>query len=446
MKNKKQTPLVHGIVEFIKRELEMSLALLLMLGFVVGFSYASTTTTPLDNGDIQVADTSAIDTFAINGIQYQGIWFGSGNVANLYSARAGYTGGNDLSQTAQGVTGYTKDTIYSLTIKLSQPISGTYFLHGDYTNVTVGNSIVNSPQGAIQLTGNSVTIRFAGGNTLQKLVPYAGADAKYVAPSVKTLFVIPNTTSLTAGQTRSFAVTAIDDNGNQVQNPSLKWTITSGSEFANIDSNTGLITGIKEGVVKVKVTANGSDASLTITVKEAPKAIIAPITTNKDEDYPGADEKIEPDSASTIDEANPSWYEFVSPKTADNSSTQESVSNALDAFAEAQKEVSNNATTTTTFVNEAKVQEILNTTTSNVIERAVTKITLGVTQIAQDLKEMFVGSTATLEDGTIIKQPSVFQRIGKNIAALFGFGGSTGNTSGASPLDAGLGGGEIIPE
>lgn len=421
----------HGVVEFIKRELEMSLALLLMLGFVVGFSYASTSTS-LDAGNVEIAQNTSWDGgWAFSGVKYDGLNFSSQSISGLYTVRSGYSPAN-LSQTRDGVKGQTEGQSYSLNLTLDQPVSGTFYLHGDLTGgVTVNGNTTASSATPIKLNTSNFTMTFKGGQVLQKLVRYAGTTA--AAPQkIATMYVIPASAYVGVNQTRNFEIIALDTNGNQIKSVATVWSILEGSKFAIIDRATGALTGIAPGLVKVQASSNGATASATITVKEAPKSIAAPSATIKPEDYPGADEKV-----NTI--APEQAYEEVGieTKAPDTTSTQESVSNALDAFAEAQTQTATDSSRT--YIPESKVQEILDTTTSNVIERAVTKITLGVTQIAQDIKEIFVGSQTTLEDGTVIQKDSAFTKIGKFIAGLFGFAGEKGDVSGASPLDIGVG-------
>lgn len=442
MKNKKPTPFIHGVTQFVKRELEISLALLLMLGFVVGFTYANAEV-PLENGDVEVADSLGSswgeDGFVIKGIEYQGMQFGAGRTKDLYTVHTGYAGPQDLSQTTAGVEGHTAGATYSLKITLDNTVNGVFYLHGTFSGVTVGDTLVNSPLDPIQLNGNEINIEFRGGDVLDKLVPYVGQSDTYIAPSVKALNVVPTSAVMGTETTRGFMVFAIDGSGVPIPNPIIKWTITVGKDLATIDPVTGRLTASDTaGSVTVKATSNGASAQVTILIKEPPKTIVAPITRPPapkpaDVIIPSIIDSIEIDKDNEANDEK--GTETIKTETAiDKTTTQESVSNALDAFAKLQeKEVMENEST---FVSEKGIQELLDATTQGFVERTAAKITLGFTQVIKDLKTMIVGSIVEVEqeNGEIItvEEPSAFKIIAQFFLDLF----VTGEKEGDADVDA----------
>lgn len=450
MKNKKPTPFIHGIIEFAKRELEISLALLLMLGFVVGFTYANTDA-PLDNGNVVEATpdnswgaTWGEDSFVIKGIEYQGMQFGAGRTAGLFTVRTGYAGPQDLSQTTAGVEGHTAGATYSLKITLDNTVKGIFYLHGTFSGVTVGDTLVNSQLGPIQLNGNEINIEFRGGDVLDKLVPYVGQSDTYIAPKIATLYLLPNTARVAIHQIRNFSVIALDVNGNEIRNATKTWSILVGKENAIIDKVTGAVTGVKAGLVQVQVKSNGATAVATINVEEAPKSIVAPIVIPTDVSIPSIIDSIEIDKGNEANDEK--GTETIKTETAiDKTTTQESVSNVLDLFAKLQeKEVMENEST---FVSEKGIQELLDATTQGFVERTAAKITLGFTQVIKDLKTMIVGSIVEVEqeNGEIItvEEPSAFKIIAQFFLDLFVTGATKDEADvGAATPDRGQYGGE----
>jgi len=92
--------------------------------------------------------------------------------------------------------------------------------------------------------------------------------------AVKEIKITPSTKATYVAETpRTVKFTAEVLPAN-AKNKGVKWSITSGSEFAEIDETTGVLTALKEGEVTVKATAaDGSGVTQTSTIKIYPQAV-----------------------------------------------------------------------------------------------------------------------------------------------------------------------------
>lgn len=438
-------------IGLIRRELEATIAVLVVLAFIFGYSFAAEA--PLDSGDATQVIQYA-DSFVINGVTYQGLNFTASNQAGFYRVRTGYDKA-DIITTVNGTRGATDGATYTFQLNLSQPISSTVYVQGDYQNaVSVNGTSVTNATTPIRLIGSSITIKFKGGdsNTITRLSKTPGSiDNTITGTSVAELYILPATANVEVNSTRFFQVIALDANGRTIS-PSVRWSITKGSQYATINPSTGELKGTAVGgPVTILASVNGKTASASVTVKEASSATTlkqimeqtgSQTTTrgelgNEETTRAGFGEGGGAETEATRAELGNEETESI-PSTGGISTTQ-----SLDAFTNAQKQVLSQEKT---YVSEQVVQNILNQTTTTTTQRVIAKVQMNLTQVISDLKDIFVGSTKTTFNPATgkeitVKQPNVFQKIGSAIINLF-----TGGAGASQELlrgELGTGGEEI---
>src|SRR3989344_223525 len=108
----KKRSVFHNLWELVEKELEASLAVLVVLGAIFGYSLAGT---ELSTGDVQIAQ--ATNLFMINGRSYNAINFTTQAAAGAYRFRAtaSNTSPTNVSQTTAGTTGQLPAARYTLT-------------------------------------------------------------------------------------------------------------------------------------------------------------------------------------------------------------------------------------------------------------------------------------------------------------------------------------------
>lgn len=421
MKNHNQT--WHRFISFVERELEMSLAVLLVLACAIGYGFANSAT--LDSGDVSVQEATG-SNLMINRISYDGIDFTSRNIPNLYRVYTGITPG-DVATTVNGTRGFTNGMTYTYKLTLDQPVSGTFYMHGDYTNsVSVNGTVLNSPAGAAVVSGSQITIQWKSGDTIEKLVTYPGtASSVPPAATVKDLYIIPSAASITVGMNRFFQIVALDENGRSVSNVAVVWSITQGNRFATINASTGRLTANQAGgPVTVQAKVSSKTATATITVKESTTAALQDII---DSIQPQREDQSTSSAPATGGESTPA-----------DSAT--SISQTNEALLDQLAEEKSQALTErgNTYLDEEQVQKVIEKAPTTA-QKITTKLSLGLQQVAQDIQEILVGRNVQTETGETVRILSVWERVGRFVANLFGFGGSTGEIGGASPLRSGFG-------
>ncbi len=428
---KKKNCLWQSVVSFVHRELEATLAVLIVFAFIFGYSFAADNT--IDAGD--TADVIQFtDDFVINGVTYQGLNFTASNQATKYRVRTGFTPGTVATTTA-GTKGIATGAQYTYKLTLGQPINTTAYLHGSYTSATVNGKTVTGPTVGVSISGSTITINFTGGDVLAGLYKTAGSTGTAPTPEIKTLYLIPSVTSVEVNMERTFNVVALDIDGNSAS-ATVTWTITQGSEFATIDPRTGVLIGVEAGgPVTIRATHDGVSASATVTVKEASattlRQIIEKQTRNQETTraevgeetdtttYPGA-----PDN--NVDSDN--LLGLITVPTTGGETTSKATEAALDLFADEQV-AQRIEETGSTHPTQAEINTIAKAQTT-LVQRVAVRATAAIREVATSLQEMFVGRTIPTENGQIYKVPNVFQRIGSFLVNLF-----TGNPGAGASTD-----------
>ena len=452
---KKKHSLCHKIFGLLHRELEATLAVLVVLAFVFGYSFAA-------DPDLGSGDTEQVieytSNFVVNGVPYSSLNFTASNQAGKYRVRDGFNKGN-IIQTPEGTRGAANGDKYTYTLTLGQPMNARVYLYGSYSSATINGQTVTSPAMGVLVNGSTITIGFTGGSDfITALSKISGTSATSVKAPVETLFVLPNTASVGEGQQRSFNIVALDTYGNSVIVSPI-WTVTQGIKFATIDAKTGVLTGVTAGgPVTIKASYDGVTASASVTVKpnsatalerimeqtknqEKASTGTKPIGTGGEKDQasdeiksPGADED------QILKTGNLEKDDVVSKN---GQATQD----ALALFAETKiaerlQETGGKSTTPTQARINAVVQA-QNTFTQKVAVR----FTAAAREIGATIKQILVGQIVRNEAGETYRIKSVAQHLGDLIRRLF-FGGTAteqepgaGAGSGLMRLEGGEGGG-----
>ncbi|OGB73783.1 hypothetical protein A3K24_03070 [candidate division Kazan bacterium RIFCSPHIGHO2_01_FULL_44_14] len=400
----KKSTVFHKFWGLVEKELEASLAVLVVLGAIFGYSLAST---ELVAGDIQIAGTTT--SFSINSRIYSGINFTNQNLSGQYRVRAtsaNTTPGN-VSQGLNGIVGQTSGANYTFVQPLTEPFTGVVYVQGGYDRVTIGDTSVSTPQGAIALNSVDVIVMtFAGGSTIKSITLTPGSSSgdtvKPITPPVSTLYVLPSIASLTVGQTRDFSAVALDATGNSISDLQITWSFADeiSKERATINSATGELTGVQAGTVKVKATANGASATATITVRETvatvpSKIVNIPSTDTTTDKYLGAEESATYPGASEGNTALDTVADALTAPSTDGSVTETKtmVATALDAFAVAQtKQITE---TGSTLVSQTAVNQIIAETATTTTQKLAMRVSLNWEQFKRDIQAMFSPASET---------------------------------------------------
>ncbi|AKM84555.1 MAG: hypothetical protein VE98_C0001G0098 [candidate division Kazan bacterium GW2011_GWA1_50_15] len=429
---KKQPSIFHKLWGLVEKELEASLAVLVVLGAIFGYSLAGT---ELVTGDIQIAQTT--QSFMIGGRSYSALNFSTKNVAGAYRVRLtpANVSPSDVAQTTAGARGQATGANYVFTLSLDEPFTGSAFAWGEFSRVQINNTLVASPLGAAHLANdNQLVITFVGGETLSRiaLVPGTVSDAPAVKP-VASLNILPGSATVTVGGEYTFIALPRDNTGITVSNALINWSVDNTS-LATINSVTGQLKALKTGQLVVKAVTDGAVASATVTI--IPAVVTAPIKTITEKPdtttsiYPGAPESTiypgAPENGSVLDKVAGA---LTAPATGGSTvETKTAVGTALDAFAAEQAKIAQ--TKNSIYVSQTVLNQILAENTTTATQRFGVKIALGVQQIISDLKEMFSPAS----------DQNVFKKVGLLIVDLF----TNPGDSGAAPT--GFGGSEVEPQ
>lgn len=450
MKNHKS--LFHTVLGVVRKELEITLAVLVLLAFVVGFSFAQATTTEPAATDTQVAATQS-SNLIVGGKAYQGLTFGT--------AKTGYIKVSKLTGGAQYISGGALTLVdssltYTLKVSLEQELDASKWYidyRADKPTLTVNGQAVTSPTQPITLTGaKEISIVTKGGIDLISFskTPGTVATPTDISKTVATAYLAPSATTITAGQVRNFILVALDDSGSSIDAKAFTtWTV-SNSAIATINKSTGALTAIAPGTVQV--TAKIGDAVATATVTVQPKeeqaeivnepskeAIVAlPITsTTKTEGTETTTATPTSDSATTVAEKTEATSSTTATQTATAVAVDKAVASIFSPAAVAARVVeTGSAIPRQTEINKAAA------TIPSAVARFSFRLGTAVKEIALTLKTIAVGHTAIDQTtGTVVKTPSAGSVIANFIGNLIGLG----NGANAGTLRIGGGGSEDLP-
>lgn len=273
---------LHRLLHFIKTELEVTLAVLVLLAFVVGFSFAQTPTSQIA-AEITAAQAADGSQLVIGTTSYSGIIFGSSQTAG-YKIVTKLTGGAQYYDTT-GITLVDTSSEYKYTQTLAQPLDSKLWyvdFTGSPTKLTLNGQPVTSPAQGIALAGATALQLSATGNlTLRSISHTAGTatNPQTKIDSIASLFIAPATTQISVGASRKFIVVALTSEGKSVTADDVVTWSSSNQSVATIDQSTGLLTAIAAGKVQITAKAGASTvSSATVTVMAAEDE---PLITNR---------------------------------------------------------------------------------------------------------------------------------------------------------------------
>ena len=387
---------LHRLIRLIKSELEVALALLILLTCAVGFSFANET--QVDSAaqlqEVAADTVEPTDKLYIDGISYRGLIFGN-KLSSYYQVKT-VTGG-PLYVTDQGLTAIDPNRQYSFSLTLDRPLNDApwYLDFQSKSGVKINGQAINLSTAAITLTGaTTLTFQFSGDTTLTSLThtkPNAITDTSVV----KNLYLAPNDTNVVVGSSRSFLLVALDETGATVDVADRVTWSTSNPAIATINSTTGLLQGLAVGTIQITAQVDEAIATATVTVRPQTEFLIPttqPSTTSPTTPTEPTDSPAEP---------------APSPDTSD-----------IDLFEDAAI-LDRLAATGSTRPTQAEIEAIEQTLPS-LTDRIVFRITSAFDEIRHSVIEMIYGSTITNpETGETISTPSALQVIGNFLRSLF---------------------------
>lgn len=273
-----QNPL-HKLLVLAKGELEITLAIAVVLAFVISVSFANSQTLSIPLQVAQVAPDSqpinSTSSFVIKGKSYAGITFGEGQdgfyLTNNFKDGPRY-------KTDEGLTLINTKETYTLKIFLDQPLGNdTWFIDADgELEVDINDRLVTSSAQGFNLPGVSVIdIKAKGGVTLKSISKVVGGNPTpaTILSSISSLYIAPQTTQIATKTSRKLLAIALDSNGKTINIEGLANWSSNNPNIATIDSKTGEITAINPGTVQITVRANTAQATATITVRSTEPVI-----------------------------------------------------------------------------------------------------------------------------------------------------------------------------
>ncbi len=432
---------LHRGIGWVERELEATLAILILLAAVVGYTLAGTEAVTSAALTAQDAETSA---FTIGTTTYSTLSFDPAILSdtNTYRVRRLTLTPSSVSTLAnKGMAGTVVGEKYTASIKLGSPFSGAIYAWGNVGGISLnGINIVSSSQPVVITGANELTLNFVGGtHSIRALsINPPSAAPSVSADTVATLAVLPSTTKMLAGESRRFVVIATDQVGSSISSSQLplKWslaTIPNGIATINQD---GLVTTTEAGVITVKVTADGKSASASITVVPEPVAV-TPATTTPSTTTPTAttpttttDDTSKQTLLDAISNilAGPASASTTTPAPTTITPSVATTTLFSDAAVIARVEATNS-----TVVSQAELNTV--TTGMTATQKAITKLQVGFNQIINDFKQIAVGTKIFDSAGkVVVEKPSAI----KTIITFFGnlLGGAKGSS--ANPLGSSL--------
>lgn len=435
---------LHRGIGWVERELEATLAILILLAAVVGYTLAGTeAVTPA----LTTQEASANSSLIIGGQAYSTLAFDR-TISNAYQVRKLSVTPSDVATVSgKGLMG-TSATDYTATIALSNSFSGALYVWYSGNSVSLNGIDVRNQTTPVVVTNVSqLVLGFPGITASVRAISVNPSSINTVsATDVSTLSLVPATATTIVGSSRSFIAIATNASGAAISSDklALKWSVaTSPASIASVDSN-GLVTTIAAGTVTVKVTAGSKTASATITVVEPPKASTPATSTTTNQ------------TSSTATSAN---------QTATKTATSESAQSLLNKVAEILAGPANAATSTPTTtvitpavatqalfdpttvaarvastgsVNPTKAEVQVLTQNMTLVQKVATNVSVGFTQIFRDLKTIAVGTKITDATGNIVhEQPSALKSIVSFIGSLFGITDKGAGATGTMDADFG---------
>jgi hypothetical protein len=438
---------LHRGIGWIERELEATLAILILLAAVVGYTLAGTeaVTSALATPDLTTQDTSA--SFIIGTNSYDSLSFDSTFVSGkTYRVRKLFLQPSTASTiTGIGLRGTTSEN-YNATITLTSAYSGKVYVVGNSAGATLnGTTITNQNTAVFVADATQIILNFKGIENSFRGISINPPNTNTVsADEIATLSLVPAVTTTLVGNNRSFIAIATNSSGAAISSNTLalEWTVTtSPAGIATVNSD-GLVTTTGAGTVTVKVIADGKTASATITVVSAPVAVTpattTPNTTTPTTTTPTATNTIADNGATSLLEKIGNILAPASAATTTPTTATITPAVATAAIFSDASVIERVATTGTTNISQTEIATA--TKGMTLISKIATTVRINFAQIVSDLKTIAVGTTITNPAGTVIYQkPSALQAISTWVRSI-----TSGASAGTLHIKAEDEGGEAL--
>lgn len=483
----KKRNFVHRLVHLVERELEATLAVLIVLAAVVGYSLAATEASPVSPAAIKIAQTGSDTTFAIGGGNYQTIGIdpamATSTANSVYRVRnfifAPDAPTDIINIRNIGASGANPDLRYEMSIALNGSFAGSLYVWGSYPSgaLSVNGTLVASPSTSVAFAGNKITLNFQGGSDVKiKAISTVSQSSANSAPKVEpaNIAVIPSITSIKTSDSRAFVALVTSAEGKAINSP-VAWSITNSSpaNIATINPTTGEVTANKVGSITVtaSVKDGGSSitASATVTIIDEPNDNNTVNTSDTTETNNSTDEGKTPaeDTTDTTEVADAGKSDTETDANSwntdwgvDNEETDQTILDTLRELIAGSADAATNQTKTTAPAPKTIVEAItspvmaaerikagapanptqaeINTATAKLsfTQKVAVNVQIGFKQVASDLREIAVGSVVKDATGkTIAQKPSAVKALVDLILDLTG--GNKGTNAGTTKIEVG---------
>jgi len=434
----KKSNFYHRVLGWVEQELEATLAVLIVLAAVVGYSLAATEAPSTPSQGVTAQQAAS---FTIGSQQYQTLSFDSQYTTSAYRVRTlGIASGDpsDISSIpGKGMSGATPGGTYRVSVSLSQAFAGSIYVGGTYSagSVTLNDKPITNASTPVAIDSTTkLTLTFPGGpDTYIRTL----SVASLITPpaTVANIFLIPNSATMEVGSTRTFVAFVTDTNGKTANVP-IAWSITSAkpSDIATVNSSTGEVTATGAGTITVKASTNGgktATATVTIIAKSVPvQSTVTPTNTGT---ATGTATTTPPSQTSTstsqglLDQLASL---LVKPSKAATSTTQNttptaSASEIANTLFSPTMVTARVAATGSTAPSQTELNQI--TTGMTLTQKIATQISVGVRQVVTDIKAMVVGQALVTDANgkVLVKRPNALGLFADAIRGLLSGAGAT---------------------
>lgn len=435
---------------YIAKELEVTLAVLVLLGFLVGSSMAQSVTPTEEvapDSPLSVAETStdSVAGFAVRNTVYSCLNFSSATVTNCYKVRSTSTTPDDAYASPEGLFGATPAATYTTNFTLAQPTTTTVYLEADnFTATTVNGTVVtSSTQGVKLVDASKITITFKGGDGGIKkltLTPGAASAPKSVTagPTISKFYLFPTDANIRVGGRLTLKSLAFNADGQSV-NVKPAWKITSGSSNAEIDTTTGEIVAKAAGPVVVEASVDGFSARATITI--LPAAEIKTTTSTPTTSTTPSTATTTPTASKYFQDADkaqlPTTSEATTTTVQESAAVAAKINSDVTALFSAEATAKRAETTGRTQPTQSEIRTVV-AAQPTLTAKVSARVSIAVREIGSTIREMTQGVKITNDKGeVVIEKPSALKAIGNFVLNLISGGKKD---AGASPLRGDLGG------
>ncbi len=414
---------LHRGIAWVKHELEVTLAVLILLAAVVGYTFAGTEA--VSNNQLTAQETAtATSSLSIGSGSYNTLSFASSITGEgVYRVRKLNVTPSSVATTAtNGLMGTTSGK-YTATINLANQFSGAAYVLGNSTGAMLNGISITSPNSPVVLTSvSSLVLEFEGiKNTIQGISINPPSSNVISTEEIATLSLLPTTATTAVGTARTFAVIAIDADGTAISADklTLKWSLnTTPTGIATVNSG-GVVSTTGAGTVTVKVTAGLRSASATITVVEPKETPVTTVTTpsntaDKTTTDTVANNGAQPmlNKISKVLTGSPAEAATLSTSTTIEAKSVIAQATAIANAAYSPAVIAERFTKTGSTIAKQNEIKALVATQPTTTGKIATRFNLAINEIKQSFIEMAVGNKT-------VNKPSAIKTLGNLISGLF---------------------------